>query len=720
MDPIEQQIRDSLGQRAGDVESTPALWQRVDAGVARRKRRRVLAWIPAGALAVAAAIGIPLMLGGDGETPEIQDVLTVPQTQAAAMPEQLVTLSENGEVSLVDLATGEVERELGEVDVTNGAGALRALPSEVIGEPAALVGTVGEIGVLQPRVVGESLSLGLSALGDQVAGGLAVSPDGRHYATLRTPAEGAENWSLHLGSTTDPEASDSALADTVEVPAGTRLQEWTLSATGDDDSVLMLREPDGRLVGRILEADEAGGLSAWDEVFAPLGDTSVVAYAHGHLDDGSTYWLGEDGGTTTLRFVSNDEEDARSSYVELGADVGELLDGTDLDSIDLDAWGQAVVLSADTGAWLFTHDGSAFAEPVALPDGTVRAAVVPPANAQEPGDPTEEDGVTPGDDGDVTPGEGAPGVDGLPVVWAEERRVVLTGAGDDMTLMTLDEEGGSVVLDVAVRPGSTADDLTVAITTTSEGFTEIRHVSVVDGEVQHSEAWLAQLGDGADVDDAGQLPGEPITEDPLAPVSSSNADVTIQGLVWSPDGERLAWLERHRDLTGTALRTIAWGDGPGGDDPATDDIGFPAPELDGTEARLTGWPESDTSMAFQFADPTGGGNGWWVWSLAIQPDDTVAVEDSPQFFEAEPDVQAVYGVLGSSRLQRTEDGIVVAFADDTTSAAIPAAEGVPEAGARIVQARDDGALVVLEGRLWDVRVDDVTDLGAVVDAAVIE
>ncbi|MTV25896.1 hypothetical protein FTX61_10815 [Nitriliruptoraceae bacterium ZYF776] len=296
-----------------------------------------------------------------------------------------------------------------------------------------------------------------------------------------------------------------------------------------------------------------------------------------------------------------------------------------------------------------------------------------------------------------------------PVVVAAEQRVSLVGPDGTLELATFPTEGESVVLEVAVQPGSTPDDLTAIVVTTGEGFTELRWVDVRDGEV---------VGRGS------------ITEPPLAAVSTTETDVVIEGTSWSPAGDRLAWLERHRDGTGTVLRTIAWAGepgegapgscpavGPGVDEcePAADEeVSFPVPELDGTGARLAGWVASDTAAAFQFVAPDGD-PGYWVWSLGIGTDTIPTVDDSPQRIEVdEPDVTAVLDIAGGTVLRRTADGVEVVLPDREVLATLPDGDR-REIPSGLVAAGDGGAFVVVDGRLHEVMPDgDVTDLGAAV------
>ncbi len=146
--------------------------------------------------------------------------------------------------------------------------------------------------------------------------------------------------------------------------------------------------------------------------------------------------------------------------------------------------------------------------------------------------------------------------DGL--VVADDTTVSLIRAdGSSQELVTFPAEGESTVVDVAVRPGSTATDLTVAITTRAEGTFDVRWLRVVDGEV------------ATDIDPVG-------TDFPAPPIEGANGfplgvpdlqDGREPAAVWSPDGDLLAAVVRPSEGAPLELRTIGWTDGGPSDDP---------------------------------------------------------------------------------------------------------------------------------------------------------
>jgi hypothetical protein len=138
----------------------------------------------------------------------------------------------------------------------------------------------------------------------------------------------------------------------------------------------------------------------------------------------------------------------------------------------------------------------------------------------------------------------------------ERERIALTSAPD-----------GAEVRAVAVRPGSTADDLEAAVWVSDDGGHALHRLRRVAGDVSF-EPFVAPYQGG---DDA-------------APGSRPRP-------VWSPDGSYLAWVELPADETasGPRLRTIGWDDGPGTGDPATDDAAFTLDDLPLTPARAEVW-----------------------------------------------------------------------------------------------------------------------------------
>ena len=84
MDPLEERLSRSLQERAGDVEPTPALWQRVDQRIARRRRLTVLGWVGATAAAVLVGLAVIPPLLPETLAPEVADAPERPDTPGEA------------------------------------------------------------------------------------------------------------------------------------------------------------------------------------------------------------------------------------------------------------------------------------------------------------------------------------------------------------------------------------------------------------------------------------------------------------------------------------------------------------------------------------------------------------------------------------------------------------------------------------------------------------
>jgi hypothetical protein len=105
-----------------------------------------------------------------------------------------------------------------------------------------------------------------------------------------------------------------------------------------------------------------------------------------------------------------------------------------------------------------------------------------PADVETPPGPDEEPAEEAEETEESVESVGPTGV-AEPVVVIDQNALVLVTPEDTRTLVTLPEEGESWFLSVAVRPGSTVDDLTIVTTTTAEGFADLRWTRIVDGEV---------------------------------------------------------------------------------------------------------------------------------------------------------------------------------------------------------------------------------------------
>lgn len=160
-----------------------------------------------------------------------------------------------------------------------------------------------------------------------------------------------------------------------------------------------------------------------------------------------------------------------------------------------------------------------------------------PTNATD--DPTEPAGLP----GDVP--EGIVTSDGTSIVLRDlDGRIVVD-------LVSLPAGGEATVEWLAVRPGSTRDDLTVIFGASAEGMADLRYVTVRDG----GQPEVAYFPDQY----------QPAPDTP---------DSAVGQAVWTPEGDALAWLEQSGGAGQVTLRTIGWADGPGTGDPATDNASF--------------------------------------------------------------------------------------------------------------------------------------------------
>lgn len=233
-----------------------------------------------------------------------------------------------------------------------------------------------------------------------------------------------------------------------------------------------------------------------------------------------------------------------------------------------------------------------------------------------------EEGTEPIDDGDGT--VGPTGVAEPVVVIHEDTLVLLTPTGST-PLVTLPEEGHSWFLSVAVRPGSTVDDLTIVTTTTGEGFEDIRWTRIVDGEVV--------------------VPFEAF-EGPYAPAAATDDTARVSSIVWSPDGGSVAWLDQTPE--GTTLRTVGWDDGPGTERRTDDDASFAVDGLP-SGAMLDDWVAIDDSNSVIRATMADSNEGWYGIPMVRQADGALAAGAVETFAVPEPaigPVGAVGGVTG--------------------------------------------------------------------------
>lgn len=191
------------------------------------------------------------------------------------------------------------------------------------------------------------------------------------------------------------------------------------------------------------------------------------------------------------------------------------------------------------------------------PAGDDEPTAGPTEGDDDPAEPDEQETITPTSVG---------GLSHL-VVTDGTTITLVDAAGEPVReLVALAAEGESTVVAVEVRPGSTAEDLTVVFAAEGEGMVDLRWVRLRDGAVEGPEYFEE---------------GHQVTSDTIA-----NGTLTP---TFSPDGRHLAWLEvpRGEPQQPARLQTIGWSDeGPGTGSSTNDNAGFELEPVD-TEHPLT-------------------------------------------------------------------------------------------------------------------------------------
>ena len=628
---IEDQIRDSLRHRAQDVEATPVLWQEVDRRIARRKRFLALSWALAGAAAVLAAVVVVPGLLGDGG-PVIPEIAPADRLPAMGVVPSAAVVADDGGLALLDLRTGE------RTSLAEGDGAtvhqIAVQPGSTLDDyRVAMVQVDGTSGAHLTFVAGpDDESSGMTQRAGREEGGSvsgvleahAAAPD--FAPTLRWAPEGdllaytvpAGDGEASLLIGPSPDGFDGFLdpeqaSDVARLDPDAVLLDWVGAvAQPGDRSVIYLRGGDGSVDELAIEIGPDGAPTAGDaRAFDPSDRVFAVASPHGP-DALYVLRVGPEGGNELVWIEADgDGVGAPMSRVDLSGLTGDV----ERSGLWLDAKQDAALVGDGERVWLLAHDGrGTFAEPVALAGDIPLAALL---DAPRPGvaDP-DADGpaIDPDPDPDPEPGPGpsegsgdGPATDlALPapvLVGAGQELRVLDAGGATVRTVEFPFEGESFVAGLAVRPGSTVDDLTAAILTTAEGMWDLRHLRILDGEAT------------VEVFPPAYRPGDG---------GSAGEGLAVRGPVWSPDGDSLAWLEFG---TGDpTLRTIGWSDGPGTGERATDNAAFtldlpPGLVLDPAEWVAVG---GSTEIRATTGEPD---DVWYAVPLLRQGDGALSVSD---------------------------------------------------------------------------------------------
>lgn len=434
---LEDRIRASLQARAGDVEPTPTLWQRVSGRVGRRTWWQIGGWTLSGAAAAAVAvIGVAALLDTPPRTVQIDPVQS--ETAAPTEPEPtatptatptptptisatptpppggggalpVVTADADG-VHEIDPATGQVLADLpvfegieeggpvGDVAVRPGSDTDQLVVASMIGIEGGSwelqLTTFGPDRQLQQSTrinvyddQGTSTSAGGDFTGEAFAPTVAWSADGQYLAWGRQAqddvtvyAAGWEELQVEPDQVVPSEVAQ--LASTNGVPA--RVQDWI--GDPEDGSLLLLSAAEG--IERISVCLPAGPCEDGLRDQMPFEGDTVIDIDH--LANGSTVVLvarggsGQDADSGTLELIANPMDDTQRT---LSVPDGTFPTGT---AAPYDGWlaagGDRVAVGfVAFSAQLLTVSGELaedlqVTDDVSLPEGTTAAdAVGPPA-----------------------------------------------------------------------------------------------------------------------------------------------------------------------------------------------------------------------------------------------------------------------------------------------------------------------------------------------------
>lgn len=559
MDPIEQRVRDSLRQRADDVDAATSAYTDVERHIARHRRRRAAGWTVAGVAAVAAAVAIvPNLLAiGDPAPPEVaetpDDPLIVPE--ATDEPTHALVGLSDGTITLVDLED-EQRTDLSlrdDAEVVSMSVSPGATPQDFV---AAYVAEFEDRAELRTQVrstaTGTQTDAGTGidvtdlpgATGDATS--VAVSPDGGWLAFTVPAAEAGAAPAVYaapIDAATarieiDQVVGLQATASGDPSDAIAELLEWSgdVGADGDVSHLWVRGEPagDGE-TGQVARL----AIERTDDGFA-VGRFETRVAPEGAVDVSTGFRADADG---ELWVLDRDAEDR--PRVSLGG--REIAVDLDAEELTIDARGDTALLLLDGTALLarFPSGGGAMLDDL-LEGETVTTGALFGGATSTGAAPTPER-TTPDDVDDTT-------VAGRGVVTADDTTVTLERAdGSTQELVTFPVEGESTVVSLAVRPGSTEDRLVVAIVTRAAGIFDVRWLRVEDGEVDTR------------IDPAGtDFPAPPIGAG--LPVGAGDLPLSVPdtqdggqlSTAWSPEGDLLVMAYRDEVDGPLRLSTIGW------------------------------------------------------------------------------------------------------------------------------------------------------------------
>ncbi len=448
---IEVRLRAALRERAGDVDVTPALYERVQQEAARGVwLRRGLAVAAVAAVVVGAFAVVPALLpdpapfdvvdtpedslpGGDAESPDTA-LPGAGGLTAALLDRDLAHAADDGAGGSVLYVRDRVVRSA----------------QQVVSLAAGRAGTAGT--VVAVRADGSIGVVARDGTGDQFDAIVDAAPNGGRAVV--TPTGDGVAWiegrDLHVMPLPADPAGERVLPLEGDVPGDLRIEQWFSQA---DAQVILASAPGGGLWSIPMDDSNVVDTAPTTPAFVLAEDALDGAL----LDDLRRVELVRDPTGAELR--------VRVAGGEDGSAFGLVATGTD---VELSTDGQRVVVherDAGIGEVLETADGAVSAGGFSWEDARITA-------------------VTPLGDGsdDAT--------DGTPEVTAVGTSLLVTEADGTTTELPV-LEGAEVEATLglaAARPGGTRDAFVVAYENQAEGESSIRFAQVVDDTVVRADA----------------------------------------------------------------------------------------------------------------------------------------------------------------------------------------------------------------------------------------
>ena len=491
---VETMLRASLRERADDVQTTPALYERVQ----RQAQRGT--WLRRGfavAAVAAAAAGAVAVLPSLLPDPTPFDVVDT--------PEESLPSDDPTALPAPDAFDGFVARGLAVAEAqADGTTEIRVGARTVVADQPVVSLATGMGGVVVAGLADGTIG-GINLDGTGTSFDQVIDADANGGAVVSTPLGDGVAWiegtDLHLLPLADGSAVRVQPLEG-DVPDDLRIEQWFAQA---DAQVVLASSPDGGVWSLPMDDSDVSDTGPTTPGFVLAEDAVDTAL----LVDLTRLEVAVDqgGDGVVLRFAGDP-----ATEVALGLPAG-----TD---VALTTDGQRIALhDRATGTGEFYEDARAVGvEPpmFSWADPTILAVAPLLVIEEDVADPVEV-----GPAGDDAAALGLP--TGAPVIGTDGVDLVIRRA--DGTVIRREvypsEESEATLGDLAVRPGSSEDTSVIAVESTSEGEPSIRFVVQGPTSLEVSQSIL--LTDGE-----------------------------VTGLVWSEDGDAIAWT----DASGLQVATV--------------------------------------------------------------------------------------------------------------------------------------------------------------------